>query len=120
MPWVCVAALMSDDLKDRLYSRRIKAEYEKVRTQHKNKKGPSKILPIEDARANAFKPDWSNYQPPHSRNYLGIRTLNNYPLEKIVPFIDWTPFFQAWELAGRYPAILDDDVVGETASQPVP
>ena len=51
-----------------------------------------------------------------NRNLIGIRTLNNYPLEKIVPYIDWTPFFQAWELAGRYPAILQDEVVGETAT----
>ncbi len=110
---VC-SSLLSDDLRTD-YIQGVKDEYEKVRTQHKNKKGPSKILPIQDARANAFKPDWSNYQPPQPE-LLGIRTLNNYPLEKIVPFIDWTPFFQAWELAGRYPAILEDKVVGETAS----
>lgn len=109
---VC-SSLLSDDLKAD-YIQGVKAEYDKVRTQHKNKKGPSKILPIEQARANAFKPDWANYQPPQPE-LLGFRTLNNYPLEKIVPFIDWTPFFQAWELAGRYPAILEDDVVGETA-----
>ncbi|PTN12459.1 methionine synthase [Nitrosomonas aestuarii] len=105
--------LMSEDMQAD-YVQGIKAEYEKVRTQHKNKKGPSKILPIADARANAFKVDWEQYEPPQPE-LLGIRTLNNYPLEKIVPFIDWTPFFQAWELAGRYPAILDDEVVGETA-----
>ncbi|MCB1985932.1 MAG: methionine synthase [Burkholderiales bacterium] len=105
--------LMSEDLKAD-YIQGVKDEYEKVRTQHKNKKGPSQLLTIAEARANAFKPDWSNYQPPQPE-LLGIRTLNNYPLEKIVPFIDWTPFFQAWELAGRYPAILDDEVVGETA-----
>ncbi|MDR4518718.1 MAG: methionine synthase [Nitrosomonas sp.] len=105
--------LMSEDLKTD-YIQGVKDEYEKVRTQHKNKKGPSQLLTIAEARANAFKPDWSNYQPPQPE-LLGIRTLNNYPLEKIVPFIDWTPFFQAWELAGRYPAILEDEVVGETA-----
>ncbi|MDR4513417.1 methionine synthase [Nitrosomonas sp.] len=110
---VC-SSLMSEDLKEG-YVQKIQDEYDKVRTQHKNKKGPSKLMSIEDARANAFKPDWSAYQPPRPE-LLGIRTLNNYPLEKIVPFIDWTPFFQAWELAGRYPAILEDEVVGETAS----
>jgi 5-methyltetrahydrofolate--homocysteine methyltransferase len=107
--------LLSDDMKAG-YIQDIKDEYEKVRTQHKNKKGPSQLLTIGQARANAFKPDWSNYHPPQPE-LIGIRTLNNYPLEKIVPFIDWTPFFQAWELAGRYPAILEDEVVGETASQ---
>ena len=60
--------------------------------------------------------DWENYQP-YQPELIGIRTLNNYPLEKIVPYVDWTPFFQAWELAGRYPDILKDEVVGETASQ---
>ncbi|MBX3639332.1 MAG: methionine synthase [Nitrosomonas sp.] len=109
---VC-SSLLSEDLRAG-YIQGIRDEYEKVRTQHKNKKGPSQLLTIEQARANAFRPDWSNYQAPQPE-LIGIRTLNNYPLEKIVPFIDWTPFFQAWELAGRYPAILDDEVVGETA-----
>ncbi len=105
--------LLSEDLRAD-YAQGVKDEYEKVRTQHKNKKGPLQLLTIAEARANAFKPDWSSYQPLQPE-LIGIRTLNNYPLEKIVPFIDWTPFFQAWELAGRYPAILDDEVVGETA-----
>ena len=107
--------LLSQDLQTN-YIQEIKKEYEKVRTQHKNKKGPSKILTISEARANAFKTDWANYQP-FQPELIGIRKLSNYPLEKIVPFIDWTPFFQAWELAGRYPDILQDEIVGETASQ---
>ena len=105
--------LMSEDLNAE-YIQGVKDEYEKVRTQHKNKKGPSQLLTIAEARVNAFKPDWTNYRPQQPE-LLGIRTLNNYPLEKIAPNIDWTPFFQAWELAGRYPAILEDEVVGETA-----
>ncbi|WP_103965329.1 methionine synthase [Nitrosomonas ureae] len=107
--------LLSQDLQVN-YVQGIKDEYEKVRTQHKNKKGPAKLLTLAEARANAFQTDWTNYQP-HQPELMGIRTLNNYPLEKIVPYIDWTPFFQAWELAGRYPDILQDEVVGETASQ---
>ncbi len=106
--------LMSQDLQAD-YVRGIKAEYEKVRTQHKNKKGLTRIMPIAEARANAYKTDWDNYAA-YEPDLIGIRTLNNYPLEKIVPTIDWTPFFQAWELAGRYPAILQDEVVGETAT----
>ncbi|MBY0483534.1 methionine synthase [Nitrosomonas sp.] len=98
------------------YVQEIKEEYEKVRTQHKNKKGTAKLLTIAEARANAYQTDWANYQP-YQPELIGVRTLNNYPLEKIVPYIDWTPFFQAWELAGRYPDILKDEVVGETASQ---
>lgn len=107
--------LLSEDLQAN-YAREIKDEYEKVRAQHKNKKGPAKLLTLADARANAYQTDWANYQP-YQPELIGIRTLNNYPLEKIVPYIDWTPFFQAWELAGRYPDILQDEVVGETASQ---
>ncbi len=107
--------LLSQDLQAN-YVQEIKDEYEKVRAQHKNKKGPAKLLTLAEARANAYKTDWANYQP-YQPELIGIRTLNNYPLEKIVPYIDWTPFFQAWELAGRYPDILQDEVVGETASQ---
>lgn len=107
--------LLSQDLHAG-YIQEIKDEYEKVRAQHKNKKGPAKLLALAEARANAYKTDWSNYQP-YQPELIGVRTLNNYPLEKIVPYIDWTPFFQAWELAGRYPDILTDEVVGETASQ---
>lgn len=107
--------LLSQDLQAR-YVQEIKDEYEKVRNQHKNKKGPAKLLTLAEARVNAFKTDWENYQP-YQPELIGIRTLNNYPLEKIVPYVDWTPFFQAWELAGRYPDILKDEVVGETASQ---
>ena len=94
--------LLSEDLRDN-YMREIKEEYEKVRTQHKNKKGPSKLLTLADARANAFKTDWANYRP-HQPELTGVRTLNNYPLEKIVPSLigrhfskrDWpdvTPIF---------------------------
>ena len=106
--------LLSDELKSD-YVQGIKEEYEKVRAQHKKKKGPSRILPLAEARANAFKTDWNEYKPAEPA-LTGVRTLNNYPLEKIAATIDWTPFFQAWELAGRYPAILQDKVVGETAT----
>jgi 5-methyltetrahydrofolate--homocysteine methyltransferase len=106
--------LLSDDLRTE-YVREIQVEYERVRTQHKNKKGPAPMLSIAQARANAFKTDWTSYTPPEP-DFIGVRSLRNYPLEKIVPFIDWTPFFQAWELSGRFPAILQDEVVGEAAS----
>jgi 5-methyltetrahydrofolate--homocysteine methyltransferase len=106
--------LLSDDLRTE-YVREIQVEYERVRTQHKNKKGPAPMLSIAQARANAFKTDWTSYTPPEP-DFIGVRSLKNYPLEKIVPFIDWTPFFQAWELSGRFPAILQDEVVGEAAT----
>ena len=106
--------LLSDELRGN-YVEEIRTEYEKVRSQHKNKKGPAPMLPISEARKNALKTDWSNYTPPEP-DFIGVRSLRNYPLEKIVPYIDWTPFFQAWELSGRYPAILQDEIVGEAAS----
>ena len=106
--------LLSEDLKPD-YVKQVQAEYEKVRAQHKNKRGPAPMLSIADARKNAFKADWENYTPPEPE-FIGVRSLRNYPLEKLVPFIDWTPFFQAWELSGRFPAILEDEVVGEAAS----
>ncbi|AEJ02488.1 methionine synthase [Nitrosomonas sp. Is79A3] len=111
---VCTNLLSRDLLAG--YVQEIKEEYEKVRTQHKNKKGTAKLLTLAQARANAYQTDWANYHP-YQPELIGVRTLNNYPLDKIVPYIDWTPFFQAWELAGRYPDILQDEVVGETASQ---
>ncbi len=110
---VC-SKLLSQDLKEN-YIHDIKAEFEKVRTQHKNKKGQALMLTILEARKNALKTDWKNYTPPEP-DFIGVRSLKNYPLEKIVPYIDWTPFFQAWELSGRYPEILRDSIVGETAS----
>lgn len=109
---VC-SQLMSRD-QHVMYKQEIKAEQEKARVQQKNKKGPTQLLSLAEARANAFKIDWQHYTPPEA-SFLGIRTLKNYPLETLVPYIDWTPFFQAWELSGRYPAILEDEVVGEAA-----
>ncbi|MBN9124389.1 MAG: methionine synthase [Nitrosospira sp. 56-18] len=106
--------LLSDELRAN-YVEEIRTEYERVRSQHKNKKGPAPMLSISQARQNALKTDWANYIPPEP-DFVGVRSLRNYPLEKIVPYIDWTPFFQAWELSGRYPAILEDEIVGEAAS----
>jgi 5-methyltetrahydrofolate--homocysteine methyltransferase len=91
----------------------VAADYEKVRAQHASKKGPA-LIPLAAARANAFRADWSGYAPP-SPTLLGLRPLKNFDLSLLVPYIDWAPFFQAWELAGPYPAILDDAIVGEAA-----
>ena len=109
---VC-SQLMSQD-QQVAYKAEIKAEQDKIRIQQKNKKGPAQLLTLQEARKNAFKTDWNHYVPASS-SFIGIRTLNQYPLESLVPYIDWTPFFQAWELSGRYPAILDDEIVGEAA-----
>jgi 5-methyltetrahydrofolate--homocysteine methyltransferase len=95
------------------YMAEIAADYEKVRDQHAKKKGPQ-LVALADARANAFAPDWSGYAPPVP-TFLGRRAIRNADLAEIAQLIDWAPFFQAWELAGPYPAILDDPLVGPSA-----
>ncbi len=91
----------------------IAADYEKIRAQHAQKKGP-RLVSLEAARANAFRTDWAHYKPPVPK-LLGRRELRNVDLAEIARCIDWAPFFQTWELAGSYPAILEDAVVGEAA-----
>jgi 5-methyltetrahydrofolate--homocysteine methyltransferase len=95
------------------YVRDVAADYEKIRVQHAGKKGPT-LVSLAAARANAFRADWSSYAPP-APTFLGPRPFRNVDLATIARYIDWAPFFQAWELAGPYPAILDDPVVGEAA-----
>ncbi len=95
------------------YMREVREDYVKVREAHARKTG-QKSVPLAAARANAVAIDWNGYVPPRPRQ-LGVTALKNYPLEKLVPAIDWAPFFQTWDLAGRYPDILQDSVVGEAA-----
>jgi 5-methyltetrahydrofolate--homocysteine methyltransferase len=109
---VCSSLMSNEQRVD--YVAKVKSEYMKVREQQKGKKGPARVLPLEEARDRGFRPDWRTYQPPVPA-VQGVRTFPDYPLAELVPFIDWTPFFQTWELAGRYPKILQDDVVGEAA-----
>jgi len=96
------------------YVSEVRADYEKIRRQHAGKKGPGPLLPIDRARQLGHAVDWAGYVPPTPAK-AGLTVLANYPLEKLVPYIDWGPFFQTWELSGPYPKILDDPVVGEEA-----
>jgi 5-methyltetrahydrofolate--homocysteine methyltransferase len=96
------------------YVAELKADYAAAREQHEGKKGKASYVPLNVARAHGLKTDWKKYSPPKPR-LLGVHKLESYPLELLVEFIDWSPFFQAWELAGRYPRILDDAVVGTEA-----
>jgi 5-methyltetrahydrofolate--homocysteine methyltransferase len=109
---VCTS-LLSHELRDE-YARKIKDEAEKTRSQHKGKKGQGPHYPIAEARGHGLKTDWKNYVPPVPV-LTGLKIFREYPLAEIAKLIDWTPFFQTWELAGRYPAILEDKVVGEAA-----
>ncbi|MGE5098136.1 MAG: vitamin B12 dependent-methionine synthase activation domain-containing protein, partial [Betaproteobacteria bacterium] len=110
---VGVATNLSSEQRDR-YVEEVRADYVKVREQHARKTG-QKSIPLEAARANRAKVDWAATRPVKPRQ-LGLMPLRNYPLEKLVPFLDWGPFFQAWDLAGKYPDILEDAVVGEAAT----
>jgi len=105
--------LLSGTLRDE-YVAGIKAEYVAAREQHESKKGKAVYVTLAEARAHGLKTDWNNYTPPRPW-LLGVHKFENYPLDKIAEYMDWTPFFQAWELRGRYPKILQDEVVGEEA-----
>jgi 5-methyltetrahydrofolate--homocysteine methyltransferase len=106
-------SLLSPDLKV-AYAEKIAAEYEKVRTDRDNKKKQSKKFSLSQARENKLQTDWASYQPTKP-SFLGTKVFETYDLAELRACIDWTPFFQSWELAGRYPKILDDAVVGEEA-----
>ena len=92
----------------------IKAEHERRREQHRNKSVKTPQLSLPQARAKKLKIDWLNYVPPVP-SFLGVRTFDDYPLAELLPYIDWMPFFNAWEFAGKFPDILQDPLVGEAA-----
>ncbi len=107
--------LVSTTLKDPFIAK-TKAEYAEAREQHKGKKSATKWLSLEQARANKTKIDWSGYEPVRPQ-LTGVQTVDDFPLEEIAQFIDWTPFFHAWELKGSYPRILEDADKGEEAKK---
>ncbi|NOZ11940.1 MAG: methionine synthase [Gammaproteobacteria bacterium] len=107
--------LVSEELKAD-YVSSIRMDYEKARVQHQGKRARADWLSLQDARGNAFACDWANYIPPVP-NLRGATVLHDFPLQEIVPFIDWTPFFHAWEMKSSYPKILKDPVKGEEATR---
>ena len=92
----------------------IKAEYAQLREEHARRKSDKSLLSIEAARQNKASLNWDNYTPPKPQ-FLGTRVFEDYDLAEIARYIDWTPFFQTWQLHGKFPAILEDAVVGEEA-----
>ena len=96
------------------YIANIKTEHERRREQHRHKSVKAPRLSLPQARAKKLKIDWSAYVPP-SPGFLGVRAFDDYPLDELLPYIDWMPFFNAWEFAGKFPDILRDPVVGEAA-----
>jgi 5-methyltetrahydrofolate--homocysteine methyltransferase len=107
------ASLISKDLREN-YISSIKDEYAKFREDYANRQGDKAYLPIKDARKNKFKIDWTNTSIKKP-TFLGTKIFKNYDLKEVVQYFDWTPFFQSWDLHGRYPNILTDEVVGEQA-----
>ena len=93
----------------------LNADYVKVREQHANKK-QTPLVKLHEARANAAVVEWDKYKPTKPK-FIGKRVFKNFDLAELEPFIDWAPFFQTWDLAGPFPAILEDDVVGDEAKK---
>ncbi|MDX8357265.1 methionine synthase [Sphingopyxis terrae] len=105
-------SLVSDTGRD-AFVRGYKSDYEHIRDVRANK-GQSALVPIDDARANGFVVD--EHIRPFPPEKPGVHVFDNWDLAELVEWFDWTPFFRAWELAGNFPAILDDDIVGESAT----
>ncbi|MEA3122450.1 MAG: 5-methyltetrahydrofolate--homocysteine methyltransferase [Paraburkholderia sp.] len=110
---VSVASSLLSDEGAAKYVDDLKAEYERIRLQHANRKAQPMVT-LEAARANKAKTDWAACAPVKPR-FLGRRVFKNYDLNELARYIDWGPFFQTWDLAGPYPAILNDEIVGESA-----
>jgi 5-methyltetrahydrofolate--homocysteine methyltransferase len=110
---VGVASNLVSDTQREAYVAGVAAEYDRVRAQHAGKKGPE-LISLGAARANKAQIDWSVYAPPRPR-FIGRKLFKNYDLADLAEYIDWGPFFQVWDLAGPFPALLQDQVVGEAA-----
>ena len=108
-------SLVSKDLVGAFVTK-IRAEYAEIRERHKDRSGAKRLVPLEKARAQRFEGGWRDYRPPAPIK-PGITVFDDYPLAEIAGYIDWTPFFSAWELSGRYPAILTDKIVGAQATE---
>ncbi|CAH2930104.1 MAG: 5-methyltetrahydrofolate--homocysteine methyltransferase (EC, C-terminal domain [uncultured Paraburkholderia sp.] len=106
------SSLLSDEGAAK-YLDEIKADYDRIRDQHANKKALPMVT-LAEARANRTPIDWKSYQPVKPK-FIGRRVFKNFDLNELTNYIDWGPFFQTWDLAGPYPAILNDEIVGESA-----
>src|SRR5438874_3730250 len=114
-----VNSLLNEELKS-AFDKKTREDYERLRQEHAAKTRKKSLLTLEEARANRTPIDWSSYIPPKPE-FLGVRTYvpekNTIGLGDLVPFIDWSPFFHAWELRGRYPAIFEDSKIGKQARE---
>uniref|UniRef100_F4C4Y7 Methionine synthase n=1 Tax=Sphingobacterium sp. (strain 21) TaxID=743722 RepID=F4C4Y7_SPHS2 len=113
---VTVASNLLNPESKESYAATIRAEYDQARENHLRKKSEKKLVPIEEARAKRFQINWESYQAPKPA-FLGTKVFDDFPLDDLLPYIDWTPFFHTWELRGSYPRILTDKTVGTEASK---
>jgi len=110
---VSVASSLLSDEGATKYIDELRSDYERIRDQHANKKALP-LVTLEEARANKTKIDWANFKPVKPK-FIGRRVFKNFDLNELAKYIDWGPFFQTWDLAGPYPQILNDEIVGESA-----
>ncbi|MBV9993493.1 MAG: methionine synthase [Alphaproteobacteria bacterium] len=96
------------------FAQGVRREYEEMARTHASRSGPARRLSLADARANPIKTDWTKVTPPMP-SFFGVRSYGPYDLGELARYIDWTPFFQTWELVGKFPSILTDDKVGQAA-----
>ena len=108
-----VSSLLNQKAKEG-FAQQIRDEYQQMRDRHAGKQQKKNFVTIDAARADKFQTDWTSRQVVRPQ-FLGTKVFDDYSLEEIASYIDWTPFFMTWELAGRFPKILDDEVVGEHA-----
>ncbi len=108
-----VSNLLNDE-KCENYAAAVRSDYQKLREERSRQQKNRNSLSLDAARANRLATDWTSYQPPRPTK-TGLTVFRNFPLADLVDYIDWTPFFQTWELSGRFPGILEDAVVGESA-----
>jgi 5-methyltetrahydrofolate--homocysteine methyltransferase len=112
---VGVVANLLSETKNVAFAAEKRAEYKKIRERRAGRRPDKRLLPLAEARRHGLKIDWAGYRPAQP-TFTGLRVFNDYDLSAISRYIDWTPFFKVWELSGRYPTILDDQVVGEAAT----
>ncbi len=112
---VSVASSLLSDESASKFIQDLRDDYERIRVQHANRK-VAPTISLEAARQNREKIDWNTYTPEKPK-FIGRRVFKNFALSEIAKFIDWTPFFQTWDLAGKFPAILEDEVVGVEAKK---
>ena len=110
-----VSKLISDDTRD-AFLKDTYGEYDKLREGYLNRARKKVYLPLEEARANKFKIDWKP-EDVYTPKKTGVHVIEDFDFNELVPYFDWTPFFQSWELHGKYPGILEDEIVGTQATE---